>query len=135
MAIRTRYLSLDFFPVVNAPTATTTPSPPPLWGPHSVCSGEGRPSESEGEGRKKKKRRQRRHNAVFITCTRLSITAGSEIPSLRSALAPDTNAESDSSFTVNKAGSERAPVGAPRAEANLSLHQQTRLTMDAVVLQ
>lgn len=28
VAIRTRYLSLDFFPVVNAP----------FWGPHSVCS-------------------------------------------------------------------------------------------------
>lgn len=116
--------------------------PPPLPPPPHLPSGgltvcaavKADPPSLKGKA-EKKKRRQRRHNAVFITCTRLSITAGSEIPSLRSALAPDTNAESDSSFTVNKAGSERAPVGAPRAEANLSLHQQTRLTVDAVVLQ
>lgn len=118
MAIRTRYLSLDFFPVVNAPLP-----PPPLWGPHSVCVATPAKADPPSlKGKAEKKRRQRRHNGVFITSTRLSVTAGSEIPSLRSALAPETNAESDSGFTVNKAGSERAPVSAPRAEANLSSH-------------
>lgn len=78
MAIRTRYLSLDFFPVVNAPS----PSLPS--GGLTVCTQlhPRRQTLRARRGKSRKKRRQRRHNALFITSTRLSISAGTEMPSL-----------------------------------------------------